>query len=48
MALNYDNDNTKDAIEMCYRRRKTLVNPIINWTDEDVWEFLNDVAKVPH
>jgi phosphoadenosine phosphosulfate reductase len=48
VALNYDNDTTKDAVEMCYRRRKTLVNPIIAWEDEDVWEFLNDVAKVPH
>lgn len=48
VVLNYDNDTTKDAVEMCYRRRKTLVNPIITWEDDDVWEFLNDVAKVPH
>ena len=27
---------------------KTTVNPIIDWSNEDVWEFLNDVAKVPH
>lgn len=27
---------------------KIIVNPIINWTDKDVWEFLNDVVKVPH
>lgn len=25
-----------------------LISPIIEWTDRDVWEFLNDVAKVPH
>lgn len=25
---------------MCYRTHKTLVNPIIDWTDEDVWEFI--------
>lgn len=48
VTLNYDNSATKEVIEMCYRRRKTLVNPIVNWTDEDVWEFLNNVAKVPH
>lgn len=25
-----------------------IVNPIIHWTDKDVWEFLNDVICVPH
>lgn len=27
---------------------KIIINPIINWTDKDVWEYLNDVVKVPH
>lgn len=27
---------------------KIIINPIINWTDEDVWEFLNEVVDVPH
>lgn len=27
---------------------KIIVNPIIDWTDKDVWNFLNNVAKVPH
>lgn len=27
---------------------KIIINPIIDWTDRDVWEFLNKVAKVPH
>ena len=27
---------------------KIIVNPIINWTKRDVWEFLNEVVKVPH
>jgi 3'-phosphoadenosine 5'-phosphosulfate sulfotransferase (PAPS reductase)/FAD synthetase len=25
-----------------------MVNPIVDWTDEDVWEYLNDVVKVEH
>lgn len=25
-----------------------LLNPIVDWTDDDVWEFLNDIVKVPH
>lgn len=27
---------------------KIIINPIIEWTDRDVWEFLNDVVKVEH
>lgn len=48
VVLNLDNDESRRAVEMCYRTRKTLVNPIIDWEEDDVWEFLNDVAKVPH
>lgn len=25
-----------------------IVSPIIEWTERDVWEFLNEVVKVPH
>lgn len=25
-----------------------LISPIINWTEEDVWAFLNEVVRVPH
>ena len=35
-------------VEQCYMKRKTTINPIVDWEEEDVWEFLNDVAKVPH
>lgn len=34
-------------VEMCYRTHKTLVNPIIDWTDEDVWEFIR-LCNVPY
>lgn len=27
---------------------KILISPIIYWTERDVWEFLNEVVKVPH
>lgn len=39
--LNDDNDESRRAVEACYRTRKTLVNPIIDWEDEDVWEFIH-------
>lgn len=48
IVMNNDNDDAKRMVEQCYRTRKTLVNPIIDWEDEDVWAFLNDVLKVPH
>lgn len=48
VVLNLDNAEERRAVEMCYRTRKTLVNPIIDWTDDEVWEFLDDIAKVPH
>lgn len=25
-----------------------LLNPIVDWTDEDVWDFLDNIVKVPH
>lgn len=29
------------AIEHCYRTTSVMVNPIVDWTDDDVWEFLH-------
>ena len=40
IVYNDDNDDTRRAVEQCYRTRKTMVNPIIDWTDSDVWEFI--------
>jgi 3'-phosphoadenosine 5'-phosphosulfate sulfotransferase (PAPS reductase)/FAD synthetase len=34
-------------VEQCYRTRRTMVNPIVDWTDEDVWDFLNG-NNIPH
>lgn len=48
LVMNDDNDESRRMVEQCYRTKRTMLNPIIDWDDDDVWEFLNDVAKVPH
>lgn len=40
MVLNNDNDESRELIDSCYKMRKTVLNPIISWTDEEVWEFI--------
>lgn len=33
----------------CVRGRdKIIISPILHWTERNVWEFLNEVVKVPH
>lgn len=48
IILNLDNAAERRTVEQCFRTYKTIVNPIIDWEDDDVWEFLNDVVMVPH
>lgn len=39
MLLN-DNTESREVIEGCYQKNKVVLNPIIDWEDEDVWEFI--------
>ena len=48
VILNLDNAAERRTVEQCFRTNTTMLNPIVDWEDDDVWEFLNDVAKVPH
>lgn len=48
LVLNDDNDAARRMVEQCYRTQRTMVNPIVDWTDAEVWEFLNEIIKVPH
>ena len=41
VVLNTENDATRRVVEQCFRTNKVLVNPIIDWTDGDVWNFLH-------
>ena len=46
IILNNDNDDRRILFENCRLKSKRTVNPIIDWTDSDVWQFLLD-AKSP-
>lgn len=41
LVMNMDNDKNRRLVEHCYRTTSTMINPISDWTDSDVWEFLN-------
>lgn len=41
VVLNNDNEESREMLESCYRLKKTVINPIIDWEDEDVWEFIH-------
>lgn len=38
--LNSDNDEKRRMLETCFQKKKRIVNPIIDWTEEDVWGFI--------
>jgi len=42
LFLMNDDADSRQEVENCYKMRKTLVNPIIDWTDDDVWEFIHE------
>lgn len=46
IILNSDNDDKRLLFENCTLKAKKIVNPIVDWTDEDVWSFLSD-SKTP-
>ena len=45
IILNNDNDDKRMLFENCRLKAKRVVNPIIDWKDEDVWQFLEDAKK---
>ena len=46
IILNNDNDDTRRLFESCRLKATRVCNPIIDWTDGEVWDFLES-SKVP-
>ena len=40
VILNNDNDDTRRLFEVCRLRSKHVCNPIIDWSDQEVWEYI--------
>lgn len=48
LVFNDDNVETRKTVEFCYQKRRTTINPIIDWDEDEVWEFIKEWAKVPY
>jgi phosphoadenosine phosphosulfate reductase len=46
IVLNNDNVMKRKLLEICGAQRKVALNPVIDWSDNEVWQFLRD-RKVP-
>lgn len=40
VLLNLDNAETREVVETCFRTNKTLINPLIDWSDDFVWWYI--------
>lgn len=40
LILNNDNDEDRRLFESCKLKGKRVVNPIIDWTDTDIWDYI--------
>lgn len=47
-GVNITNADEEQTLGCIHGKESLLVSPIIYWTEQDVWEFLNEVVRVPH
>lgn len=47
VVLRMDNRENARIVEMCYKNHTTTINPIIDWSDSEVWEFIREF-NVPY
>jgi phosphoadenosine phosphosulfate reductase len=42
IMTNNDNEASRRITENCMRKRKFMLNPIIEWSDDEVWEYIKE------
>ena len=42
IVLTNDNADDRDIVDACMSRKKIACNPIIDWSDEEVWDYLSE------
>lgn len=42
IILNNDNDDRRLLVERCEKQARIVVNPIIDWQESDIWEYLKE------
>lgn len=47
VVLVNDNSESRQVLDACVTRHKTCLNPMIEWTDADVWEFIRS-ENIPY
>ena len=47
-GVNITNADQEQTLGCISGKESILISPIIHWTEQDVWEFLNNVMEVPH
>ena len=47
-GVNITNADQEQTLGCISGKESLLISPIIHWTEQDVWEFLNKVMEVPH
>lgn len=47
-GVNITNADEEQTLGCIHGKESLLVSPIIYWTEQDIWEFLNEVVRVPH
>lgn len=47
VVLVNDNAESRQTLDACVTRHKTCLNPIVDWTDAEVWEFIR-AENIPY
>lgn len=42
IILNNDNDDKRRLFEQCEKQAKTVTNPIVDWQEQDIWDYIKD------